>query len=101
MSGLTADDVVHVANLAKLKLTTEQIEKFKGQLSKVITHVAELKEVNTKGIEPTSQTTGLTNVIRTDQVDATQTLSVEAALSGTEKTSNGYFVVPAILQKDS
>lgn len=100
MAKLSTDDVTHVAGLAKLTLTSKQIDKFKDQLSKVISHVEELSEVDTKGIEPTSQTTGLVNVSRDDVVDPTQTLAVADALSNTEKVRNGYFVVPAILQKD-
>lgn len=100
MPALTTDEVVHIAKLAKLDLTKGQIEKFKAQLSKVLAHVAELNEVDTEGIEPTSQTTGLINVSREDKIDAAQTLTLDAALSGTEKTKNGYFVVPAILNKN-
>lgn len=101
MSGLTTDDVAHVAKLAKLKLTKDQIEKFKGQLSKVISYVDELNEVDTKGIEPTSQTTGLVNIAREDKINSAEVLSASAAVSGTDKVRNNYFVVPAILNKSS
>lgn len=100
MASLTIDDVAHVAKLAKLELTKEEIEKYKKQLSSVLEHFKELNEVETKDVNPTSQTTGLIDITREDKVDANQVLTVDEALSGTEKTKNGYFVVPAILDKE-
>ncbi len=101
MSNLTTDDVMHVAKLAQLKLTKEEIEKYKEQLSNVLNYFDELNEVDTKGTDPTSQTTGLVNVMRQDEIDATHVLSVADATSGTDKIKNDYFVVPAILDKNS
>jgi len=101
MSALTTDDVVHVAKLAKLNLTKEEVEKYKKQLSSVLAYFEELNEVDTKNVEPTSQTTGLKNITREDKIDPTRTLKLDDALSGTDKTKNGYFVVPAILDKNS
>lgn len=101
MSNLSTDDVVHVASLAKLKLTKEEIEKYKKQLSNVLNYFEELSEVDTDGVEPTSQTTGLTNITRSDEVKATNVLTLDEAISGSDKTKNGYFVVPAILDKNS
>lgn len=101
MSSLGNDDVVHVAKLAKLDLTKKEVEKFKSQLSNVLGYVEELNKVDTEGIEPTSQTTGLLNVTRQDEVDSMKVLRVEDALSGTDKTHNDYFVVPAVIDKNS
>ena len=94
--GLTKKDVEHVAKLSQLKLTSAETTKFQKQLSKVIDYVDELSEVDTSGVEPTSQTTGLTNVLREDKLDPKQGLTVEEALSGTEKSHNNYFVVPYV-----
>lgn len=98
MAMLTKDDVLHVAKLAKLKLTDAEIEKFTPQLSSVLNHFSELSEVDTESTEPTSQTTGLEDVYRTDEVKNESILSVDEATSGTDKVYNGYFRVKAILE---
>jgi len=97
MSKLTKADVLHVAKLAKLNLSDAEIEEFLPQLSSVINYVGELSKVNTAGVEPTSQTTGLTDVFRDDEVKESS-LDQNKALSGTDKIYNGYFKVPAILE---
>jgi aspartyl-tRNA(Asn)/glutamyl-tRNA(Gln) amidotransferase subunit C len=99
MVKLTNDDTKHVAKLARLNLTDEEIKKFSTQLSAVLDYVDQLSEVDTTGIEPTAQTTGLTNVLREDLIKPENCLSQETAVSGKDDTKNGYFVVPQILQK--
>ncbi len=99
MAKLMRRDVKHVADLAKLKLTEKETTKFLEQLSKVVDYVGELQEVDTSSVEPTPQTTGLTDVASKDSVDTARCLTPADALSGTEKTHNDFFVVPAILEK--
>ncbi len=99
MAKLTRRDVKHVADLAKLKLTEKETTKFLQQLSKIVDYVSELQEVDTSGIDATSQTTGLTDVTSKDNIDSARCLTPADALSGTEKTHNDFFVVPAILEK--
>jgi len=101
MAKLTTDDVLHIAKLAKLKLTGEEVVKFQKQLSSIVDFVDNLKNVDVEGIEPTSQTTGLTNSLRSDEVSSFQSLSQDEALSGSENTHNGYFKVGAILTERS
>jgi len=98
MAKLTKADVLHVAKLAKLSLTDAEIVKYSVQLSAVVDYFSQLSEVDTTNIEPTSQTTGLENVFRDDKVSDNQSLSQDQALSGSDKTYNGYFKVPAILE---
>ena len=97
MAKLTKDDVLHVAKLSNLKLTDSEIKKFTPQLSEIIKFIGNLNEVNTDEIEPTNQTTGLTNVLRDDIVRPEITLTQDKALSGTDKIYNGYFKVSAVL----
>ena len=97
MIKLTKKDVLHVAKLSNLKLSDSEIKKFTPQLSKIVEFIGNLNEVDTKNIEATSQTTGLTNVLRDDIVKPEISLSQDQALSGTDKTHNGYFKVSAIL----
>lgn len=101
MSKLTKQDVLHVANLAKLNLTDSEVDKFTTQLSSIVNYMEELNEVDTYNINPTTQTTGLTNVLRTDEIKTDQIFSQDEALSGTDETYNGYFKVPAILSERS
>lgn len=101
MAKLTKADVLHVAKLAKLKLTEKEVEKFLSQLSSIVDYISELSEVDTKGVEPTSQTTGLINVLRDDKANPNQTLSAQKAVSGTDKVHNNLFVVDAILKERS
>jgi len=96
---LSKKEVLHVAKLAKLSLSSSEISAFEKQLSDVVNYVSELGEVDTKDVEPTSQTTGLTNVFRQDG-EGRDSISSENALSGTEKTHNNYFVVPQVISKE-
>lgn len=65
---LTRDQVIHVAKLARLGLTEKEVEKFQKELSNILDYVEILSEVDTKGVEPTAQVTGLKNVTRKDEV---------------------------------
>lgn len=96
MAKLTKKDVQHVADLANLTLTEAEIEKFEEQLSNIVGYVSKLDEVDTTNLEPTSQTTGLKNVLRTDQI-IPSSLDRAGALSGSSDTHNGLFKVKAIL----
>ena len=66
---LTHDQVKHIAKLARLSLTEAEVEKFTTQLSKILEYVEQLEKVPTDGVEPTSQVTGLVNVMRGDKVE--------------------------------
>ena len=67
---LTKKEVEHIALLARLGLTEAEKEKFALQLSSILDYVEQLKEVDTKGIEPTAQVTGLENVMRKDKIES-------------------------------
>lgn len=95
---LTREDILHVAKLAKLELSDVEVKKFTPQLSNVINFVSELSNVDTKDTEATSQTTGLENIKRSDEVKNDSSLTQDQAVSGTDKTHNGYFKVKAILE---
>lgn len=68
MATLTKTQVQHIANLSNLTLTDAEIDKFTPQLLKIIEFVGQLEEVDTEGVEPTVNTTGLENVLREDEV---------------------------------
>jgi aspartyl-tRNA(Asn)/glutamyl-tRNA(Gln) amidotransferase subunit C len=97
MARLSKADVLYVAKLAKLDLSEREIKEFLPQLSSIVDHISQLGNVDTSKSEPTSQTTGLENVFRGDDVTESS-LDQDSALSGTDNTYNGYFKVPAILE---
>ena len=90
-------DVSHVAKLANLKLTPEEKEKFERQLSSILDYIEQLNKVDTKGVEPTSQVTGLENVTRRDE--PSPSLSQEEVLKNTKSKHNGLFKVKAIFEE--
>ncbi len=86
MAKLSKTDVERVAKLAKLTLTAGETDKFQKQLAKIVDYISQLEEVETSDLRPTSQTTGLENVLRVDEIKPSNCLS-----------QDGYFVVDAVL----
>lgn len=99
MSKLTKKDVLHVANLARLTLTPVEVEKFQKQLSNVLDYMEKIREIKTKGVDATGQKTLEINRFREDKIDLERILSQSDALGQAKKTYNGYFVVPAVIEK--
>lgn len=93
---LTKSQVKHVAKLADLKLTEREVAKFQKQLSEVLDYTAQLDELETKGVEPTSQVTGLENVFREDEPEPS--LSQTEAISGAKRKEKGFFRTKAIFE---
>lgn len=91
-------DITHVAKLANLPLTEEEKKNFSTQLEETVEYIKGLSEVNTEGVEPTSQVTGLENVTREDVIKPS--LTQEQALSNAKQTYNGFFKVKGILNNE-
>jgi len=68
MSKLSREDVLKLAQLARLKLSDEEIEEYSKELSDILQYVEMLQKVDISGLEPTNQVSGLTNVMREDEV---------------------------------
>jgi aspartyl-tRNA(Asn)/glutamyl-tRNA(Gln) amidotransferase subunit C len=68
MADLTREDVLKLARLARLELTEEEITAFQKELSEILEYVAQLESADVSGLQPTSQVTGLKNVMREDEV---------------------------------
>ena len=68
MTALTKDQVRHIAKLARLKLSDDEVEKFSKELTSILQYVDMLQEVDTKNVEPTAQVTGQSNVFREDAI---------------------------------
>jgi len=90
-------DVDHVAKLANLPLTAQEKKKYEKQLVETLEYVHKLEEINTKDLEPTSQVTGLENVLRDDEPEPS--LLQEEVLKNAKSVHNGFFKVKAILDE--
>lgn len=66
---LTQEQVRHIAKLARLGLSDEEVKKFSTQLTNILQYIEVLNEVDTSAVAPTNQVTGLANVVRPDVVD--------------------------------
>ena len=95
MATLSRADVEHVAHLARLGLTEDELGRLEGQLNHILDQYAKLAEVDTDAIPPTAQTIELENILREDVV--TPSLPVESVLANAAEAADGYIVVPAIL----
>jgi len=93
---LTKEGVLHLAKLAQLFLTDAQVEKFSNQLSSVLDYMSKIQKLPTEGVKETTQVTGITNVMREDEVDELRMFTQEEALLNAKETRNGYFVVDAV-----
>jgi aspartyl-tRNA(Asn)/glutamyl-tRNA(Gln) amidotransferase subunit C len=68
MANLTRDDVLKLASLARISLSEDEVEEFSGELTAILQYVDQLATVDVSGLQPTNQVTGLTNVMRKDEV---------------------------------
>ena len=68
MAKLTREDVLKLASLARISLSDEEVEEFSEELSAILQYVEQLSNVDVVGLKPTNQVTGLTNVMREDEV---------------------------------
>lgn len=93
---LTRDQVLHVAKLAKLELTEQEIQKFQKQLSEVIDYFDILKTVDTSKVSPRTHTVEITNRFQQKGVGESTIERSEALKNAKEKTDK-YFVTDAVL----
>ncbi len=92
---ISRDDVAHVAGLARLRLSDEELERFTDQLATVLDHAAEVAALDTTGVPPTAHPIPLTNVLREDTPVAG--LDRDEVLASAPEVEDGRFRVPRIL----
>lgn len=97
-NSLSVAEVKHVAHLANLELTDQEILKFQKQLSSVVDFIGKLDELDIKEVNPTSQVTGIENVFREDVVQ--KSLSQNEVLANAPSKYKGYFKVKAIFDEE-
>ncbi|MFN8190800.1 MAG: Asp-tRNA(Asn)/Glu-tRNA(Gln) amidotransferase subunit GatC [Nocardioidaceae bacterium] len=95
MPEITRDEVAHLADLARIDLSEEELDHLAPQLSVILESVASISEVAAEDIPPTSHAIPLTNVFRDDVV--VPGLTPEEALSGAPEAEQQRFSVPRIL----
>jgi aspartyl-tRNA(Asn)/glutamyl-tRNA(Gln) amidotransferase subunit C len=98
MPGLTRADVEHVAHLARLGMTDDELARLEGQLNHILDQYTILAQLDTDQIPPTAQTIELENILRDDV--ARESLPVEAVLLNAPKREGEFIVVPPILGGD-
>ena len=87
------EQVLHVARLARLRLTDEEVERMSGELSHILEHVERLNEVDLDDVPPTSHVVDVQNVLRADE--PRPSLPRERALEGAPDAASGGFRVPS------
>jgi aspartyl-tRNA(Asn)/glutamyl-tRNA(Gln) amidotransferase subunit C len=95
MATLSRSDVAHVAHLARLGLSEQELERLEGELNHIVDQYAILAGLDTEAIPPTAQTIELENILRDDV--ARPSFAVEQALANAPCTAGGFIVVPPIL----
>jgi aspartyl-tRNA(Asn)/glutamyl-tRNA(Gln) amidotransferase subunit C len=96
---LTREQVEHVAELAKLGLTGDEIETYRHQLSDILDYAAILERLDTDSIAPTASVLPLQNVVREDS--AAPSLSQDDVLANAPASTDGFFQVKAILDEEA
>lgn len=94
---LSRDEVKHIATLARVGLTEEELERFSEQLSHILESFAILQELDTTGVPPTSHPVPLSNVFRSDAVEGSY--PPEDILSNAPQREDGFFKVKAVLEE--
>jgi aspartyl-tRNA(Asn)/glutamyl-tRNA(Gln) amidotransferase subunit C len=98
MPAISREEVAHLARLARLAVTDEELDVFAGQLDVILGAVARVGEVAAADIPPTSHVVPLTNVLRDDR--PAPSLDRDAALAGAPAAEDGRFRVPRILDEE-
>ena len=94
---LTINEVEHVAHLARLRLSPEELEQLRTELSRILDYIDMLKEVDVTDVAPTAQVTDALNVMRADEVRPS--LLREDVLANAPDQRDGMFRVKAIFEE--
>ena len=89
---ISREDVLHVAALARLELTEDEITRLEGQLNDILAAVGKVSELDLEGVDPTAHPLEVVNVWAEDEPH--ESLSVEDALANAPEREGGFFKVP-------
>ena len=90
------ETVKYVANLARIELKPEELDKLSSQLEDILNFIDKLKELNIQDINPTSHILPISNVLREDAPG--ESLSCEKALANAPRREGNFFVVPKVIE---
>jgi aspartyl-tRNA(Asn)/glutamyl-tRNA(Gln) amidotransferase subunit C len=93
---LSREEVLHIAALAKVGVTDEDVEKFREQLSNILENFEALQKVDTNGVTPTAQSIALQNVIMADEVRPS--IPTDDVLGNAPQREGDFFKVKIILE---
>lgn len=96
MTTISTDDVKHLASLSALSLSDDEIQSLRGDIEAILGYVEQLNTLDTTGVEPTYQVTGLENVWRTDTVQESG-VETETLLGLAADSHDQQFKVPKVL----
>ena len=94
---LDKKQIEHIAALARLELTPEELLKYGSQLSRVLDYIDQLQEVDVEGVEPTAQVTGLKNIFREDEIESWNRAEIDNALDQAPELSGRQIKVKRVL----
>jgi aspartyl-tRNA(Asn)/glutamyl-tRNA(Gln) amidotransferase subunit C len=97
MAAISREDVLHVARLACLHLTDEEVDRMQAQLSNILEAIETLRDVDTSHVGPTASVIGLENVMREDEVRPAMTR--EAVLANAPLRDDPFLRVPTVLEE--
>ena len=97
MAEISRDDVLHVATLARLHLSDEEVDRMHAQLTNILAAIETLRDVDTSHVGPTASVIQLENVMREDE--ARPGLSREAALANAPRRDDPFLRVPTVLEE--
>ena len=92
---ITKEDVLYVAELARINLSDADIDRFADQIGEILDYVDQLKQVSTEGVVGTSHAISLTNAFRNDEVS--EPSDPDRALDNAPEREEGYFIVPKVI----
>lgn len=93
----STDEVRKIADLARIDLSEQEIEQMSKELDAIVHYVEQLRSVDTQGVEPIAQVTGLVNVVREDQESSM--FSTRQALSNAPQANEVAFLVPKAVER--
>lgn len=93
---VTHDDVIYVAKLARLKVESDELDRYASQLSSIFSHIDKISELDLTGVDPTSHVIGLANIFREDE--PRPSVDRDEALANGPDVERGAFRVPPILE---
>ncbi len=88
MSNITTDDVQYLAQLSSISVDPADVEALRQNLEDIVHYVEQLSELDTSGVEPTYQVTGLSNVWRADEVQTSSVTSEELLALATDEVDH-------------